>query len=103
MRSQKPEARSQNEEPEAPRARRARSFYWLLAPGFWLLFSAPGCAPSAAVREADRAVAEYVHGDFHSARMRLDPLAREPNENFVLNNVRLGSAALVDYDLDAAE
>lgn len=52
---------------------------------------------------AQAAVADYFVGDFRGAAERLRPLADETNQNFVLNNVRLGSAALVDYDLDEAE
>lgn len=33
----------------------------------------------------------------------LEPLANRPDENYVLNNLRLGSAALAAYDLDEAE
>ncbi|MDB5356212.1 MAG: hypothetical protein JWN24_2665 [Phycisphaerales bacterium] len=92
-------------------ARRASPFWllasgsWLLSPGFWLLFLLPllsGCA-NQAVQEADRGVADYFVGDFAQAEARLRPLAAKTDENFVLNNVRLGSAALVAYDLDTAE
>ena len=61
-----------------------------------------GCE-SAASRQADRAVADYFLGDFHQAEIKLEPLAKKTDENFVLNNARLGSVALVNYDLDAAE
>jgi tetratricopeptide (TPR) repeat protein len=61
-----------------------------------------GCA-SPGEKKANRAVEDYVQGDYVRAMDVLRPLAKEPNENFVLNNVRLGSAALVDYDLDDAE
>src|SRR5205807_8051909 len=40
---------------------------------------------------------------FSEAEGRLMPLADKTDENFVLNNCRLGSAALADYDLDEAE
>lgn len=62
-----------------------------------------GCAANRAQREADRAVADYIVGDYRSAINRLTPLSTRSDENFVLNNLRLGSAALAAYDLDAAE
>lgn len=62
-----------------------------------------GCAATEQQRQADAALEDYFAGNYRSAIQRLEPLADETNENFVLNNVRLGSAALVDYDLDRAE
>src|SRR5690349_6749747 len=107
MRSQKPESRSQNgERPDsrgAPSCARLPSSYWLLATGFWILFLTPGCAPSAAERSANSAVSDYYLGDYRDAQRRLAPLAQKTDENYVLNNVRLGSASLVDYNLDQAE
>lgn len=52
---------------------------------------------------AQRAVASYFAGDYGNAAKLLDPIARNTNEDFVLNNVRLGSSALVQYDLPTAE
>src|SRR5829696_2911140 len=109
MRSRKPVASSQNENPHEVRGCRSRPvFSWLLAPGFWLLLPGfwlllPGCAASKQAQQAERAVADYFLGDYGSARQRLEPLAQKTDENFVLNNVRLGSVALAQYDLDAAE
>lgn len=68
-----------------------------------LALSAGGCANMQAQREAQRAVSEYFVGDYAGAVDRLAPLSQQTDENFVLNNVRLGSAALLDYDLDEAE
>lgn len=62
-----------------------------------------GCAATERQRQADAALSDYFAGNYRSAIQRLEPLADETNENFVLNNVRLGSAALVDYDLNRAE
>jgi hypothetical protein len=62
-----------------------------------------GCAPNKQQQRAERAVESYFNGDYSGAREQLRPLAEDTNENFVLNNVRLGSASLVDYDLDEAE
>jgi len=61
-----------------------------------------GCE-SAAEKSARAGVMSYVTGDFNTARAKLVPLADKPDQNFVLNNCRLGSAALAAYDLDQAE
>ena len=50
-----------------------------------------------------RAVNAYYAGDYPAARESLRPLAQKTDENFVLNNLRLGSACLPDYRLDEAE
>ena len=68
-----------------------------------VLLLATGCAASKEQRRADRAVEDYFCGNYASAREQLRPLAEKTNEDFVLNNVRLGSAALAEYDLDEAE
>jgi hypothetical protein len=68
-----------------------------------VLLLATGCAASKEQQRANRAVEDYFCGNYASAREQLRPLAEKTNEHFVLNNVRLGSAALCDYDLDEAE
>jgi len=61
-----------------------------------------GCAtPTETVGRA--AFGSYARGDYLDAQKKLEPLAAKTDENFVLNNVRLGSAALADYNLDRAE
>jgi tetratricopeptide (TPR) repeat protein len=62
-----------------------------------------GCGPSKQQLAVDRAVNDYFVGDYEHAREELRPLAEVTDEDFVLNNLRLGSAALVDYHLDEAE
>src|SRR5438046_299363 len=62
-----------------------------------------GCAEDKRHREAHRAVDAYRAGDFRAAQRKLDKLSQETNEDFVLNNCRLGSTALVAKDLDDAE
>ena len=62
-----------------------------------------GCAPSREQVQSEAAVSDFFVGNFRGAVERLRPVAEKTNENFVLNNVRLGSAALVDYDLEEAE
>src|SRR4051812_16365614 len=97
MRSQEPEARSQKKT-----AQPLRALFWLLVSGSWLLLST-GCAANKQQQEADHAIRDYFQGNYVRAQERLRPAAKKADENFVLNNVRLGSAALVDYDLDEAE
>ena len=67
------------------------------------MFLVGGCAVNHEQREADHAVRDYFAGNYARATERLRPAAKKADENFVLNNVRLGSAALVDYDLNEAE
>src|SRR5439155_1709235 len=55
-----------------------------------------GCEADKAHREARRAVEDYREGDFREAIRRLQPLSEKTNEDFVLNNCRLGSADLVE-------
>jgi tetratricopeptide (TPR) repeat protein len=62
-----------------------------------------GCGPSREEIVASYAVQDYYLGDFHHAVERLRPLADKTDQNFVLNNCRLGLAALAGYDLDEAE
>jgi tetratricopeptide (TPR) repeat protein len=71
----------------------------------WILiscFTLAGCANSQE-ETARQAVADYSFGDYASAQKLLMPIAKETDENFVLNNVRLGSTTLVQYDLSNAE
>lgn len=61
-----------------------------------------GCATEKHPK-AQRAVDDYYFGYMDAARNRLRPYAAKTDEDYVLNNVRLGSAALADYDLAEAE
>ncbi len=63
----------------------------------------PGCGPTQNEMRAQHAVEAYLAGDFRQAVDRLRPLADNTDENFVLNNCRLGLAALADYDLGESE
>ena len=67
-----------------------------------LLAIIPGCV-SQEQRNADEGVTSYVMGDYKRAVELIKPAAAKTNENFVLNNDRLGSSALAAYDLDTAE
>jgi len=62
-----------------------------------------GCAATKEERQAKRAVDDYLYGNYDRAASKLKPLAEKTDENFVLNNARLGSTTLAEYDLDAAE
>jgi tetratricopeptide (TPR) repeat protein len=61
-----------------------------------------GCT-SPAQRQANQAVSSFYFGDYERSVDLLRPLSQKPDQDFVLNNLRLGSAALADYDLDTAE
>jgi tetratricopeptide (TPR) repeat protein len=61
-----------------------------------------GCT-SQATRQARQAVSDFYAGDFAGAERNLRPLAERTDEDFVLNNARLGSVALTDYSLNEAE
>ena len=50
-----------------------------------------------------RAVQDYFDGDYGAAANKLSPLAETTNEDFVVNNLRLGSVLLPAYELDDAE
>ena len=79
---------------------------WLILcplPSALCLLLSTGCASYKNEREANMAVADYFVGDYPLAQSRLRPLAAKTDENFVLNNARLGAAALADYNLDEAE
>jgi tetratricopeptide (TPR) repeat protein len=58
-----------------------------------------GCAD----QTVGQAVSAYLVGDFPTAQRLLRPLADKTDENFVLNNCRLGSVDLALYDNNAAQ
>lgn len=62
-----------------------------------------GCANSKYAAEENRAVAAYMHGAYGVAIETLAPIAVDPNESYVLNNLRLASAAMAAGDRDLAE
>jgi tetratricopeptide (TPR) repeat protein len=61
-----------------------------------------GCQSSADQQAAD-AILAYSTGDYARAEVLLDPLAKKTNSDFVLNNDRLGSTALVANNIDLAQ
>jgi len=62
-----------------------------------------GCATTPEEKKAERAVGDYEAGDYALAARKLQPLADKTDENFALNNLRLGSADLARYDLQGAQ
>lgn len=62
-----------------------------------------GCQDNKREKQATRALRDYFDGDYPRAIARLDKLSHKTDENYVLNNLRLGSIALSAYDLDEAE
>ncbi len=68
----------------------------------FLLLATAGCE-SAASKATKAGLAAYRFGDFATARAKFTELAAKTDEDFVLNNCRLGSTALAVNDLDTAE
>src|SRR5687768_15442711 len=83
------------------RRERFRFFSYLCASVF-ICGLISGCTAEKHPR-AQLGVNDYLVGDYRRAREVLRPLAAKTDEDYVLNNVRLGSAALSDYDLREAE
>lgn len=71
--------------------------------GLACLLLLSGCQDNKHLKEGGRAVRDYFDGDYPRAIRRLEPLATRTDENYVLNNLRLGSVALTAYQLDEAE
>lgn len=76
-----------------------------------ILAAATACAPMVAIsgcaseaeKNANKAVTDFYEGRYGAASKQLQPLAKKTDENFVLNNLRLGSVDLMRYDLDDAQ
>lgn len=62
-----------------------------------------GCAPTQEEVRAKHGVRQYLNGNFAGATRTLAPLAEKADENYVLNNLRLGATALAEHDFDSAE
>jgi len=77
------------------------SVAWLVV-GTLLLCAATGCQ-NPVEEQAHVAVRHYYAGNYLAARALLDPLARQTDGDFVLNNERLGSADLAAQQLDEAQ
>jgi len=70
--------------------------------GIALVAACAGGCQSTPKNERD-AILEYRTGNFAAAEQKLIGPAEKTNENYVLNNYRLGSAALAAGDLNTAE
>jgi tetratricopeptide (TPR) repeat protein len=79
--------------------------YLSVRPLFAIVFALmiAGCAASKKEQIVNQAVMDYYAGDYQRAREELVPLAEKTDEDFVLNNARLGSTSLPDYHLNEAE
>ncbi len=62
-----------------------------------------GCQSQHNAAVIEQAVNDYYDGNFPAATKELKPLADKTNEDFVVNNLRLGSVDLVTYNLPEAE
>lgn len=78
------------------------SHVWGFMPMLVVCAALCGCQ-SSAERSASNAVLDYYYGNYEQARLLLDPIAKQPDENFVLNNARLGSTTLAEYRMTDAE
>jgi tetratricopeptide (TPR) repeat protein len=61
-----------------------------------------GCA-SPQEKSAHTAVADFYAGEYRRAAAQLQPLSQRTDENFVLNNLRLGSIEMIEGKLDLAQ
>lgn len=70
--------------------------------GVLVLLGVGGCV-SQAESQGQQAVSLYYMGEYSRAVELLRPLAKQTDQNYVLNNLRLGSSALAEYDMSQAE
>src|SRR4051794_37126093 len=80
--------------PPVRTARRSSKLLSILYPLSSILFLLNGCGPSAQQIQTSKAITAFDSGDYGYARQTLRPLAEKKDENFVLNNCRLGHACL---------
>lgn len=73
-----------------------------LLAGVLLTFAVAGCQ-NAVEQQAQLGVMAYQSGEFLAARSTFDPLARQTDGDFVLNNERLGSSDLAAQQYDEAQ
>jgi len=76
---------------------------WVFLFSAFLAISSIACTPTGRNPEINRAIDDYFAGQYDPAARALQPYAVKTDENYVLNNARLGSVLLADYDLDGAE
>lgn len=68
-----------------------------------LLITLGGCVNTGQTPESRRALVDYFTGHYADAERVLEPLAQKTDEDYVLNNLRLGSVAMVDQQWQMAE
>jgi tetratricopeptide (TPR) repeat protein len=68
-----------------------------------LLGGVMGCTHTGHTPPVKNALTAFYDGDYAHARAQLEPMAAKTDEDYVLNNLRLGSVALAAGDLDLAE
>ncbi|HYO10278.1 MAG TPA: tetratricopeptide repeat protein [Tepidisphaeraceae bacterium] len=85
------------------RAAGAGGAAWAGALALLLLILCTGCANQQRQEKIAGAVMSFHAGDYPRAIDTLKPMAEKPDEDFVLNNLRLGSTALAAQDFDEAE
>jgi tetratricopeptide (TPR) repeat protein len=66
-------------------------------------FPLVGCETPKGVIEGRRGVSAYLSGNFTLSKRVLEPLAEKTDQDYVLNNLRLGAAAFAMHDFDSAE
>jgi tetratricopeptide (TPR) repeat protein len=74
-----------------------------LAVGALIGLGPVGCGPTAAERAGTTARQEYLAGRFDQAAVALKDQAKKTDENFALQNARLGSVYVANQQLDLAE
>lgn len=62
-----------------------------------------GCKTPEHVIDGRRGVSAYLSGNFSLSKRVLEPLTEKTNEDYVLNNLRYGSAAFASHDFVEAE
>ena len=87
---------------EGARAKIIRRFSFCLLP-FATCIGMTGCGPTKDEITARVGVDSYLSGNFAGAVKNFSKVAEKENENYVLNNLRLGASALATYDFDTAE
>jgi tetratricopeptide (TPR) repeat protein len=76
---------------------------WLVAALLLVTPMIAGCNATGASPEAQECLSQYYVGNFGPAANAIAPLANKTDENYVLNNLRLGSCAIAANDWARAE
>lgn len=68
-----------------------------------LFLGLTGCNATGASPEAQECLSNFYAGNFVAAQKAIEPLSSKTDENYVLNNLRLGSCAIAANDWATAE